>query len=56
LKKKYSLLKELKNNSGFGWDEKLKLPTAPESVWEALIAIKPEAKEFKDKPLPFFED
>ena len=49
LKKKYSVFKELKSNSGFGWDEELNIPTAPNEVWDAYIKSHPLAKEFRTK-------
>ena len=55
LKKKYSVFKELKSNSGFGWDEELNIPTAPNEVWDAYIKSHPLAKEFRAKTL-FFDE
>ena len=34
LKRKYGIFSALKNNSGFGWNSDLKLPTAPSEVWD----------------------
>jgi len=39
LKKDYDVLIQMKNNSGFGWDEKAELPTAPEAVWERYLKV-----------------
>jgi hypothetical protein len=46
LKKKYVIFLKLKENSGFGWDSTAKIPTAPESVWDAYITAHPKSKEF----------
>jgi hypothetical protein len=35
LKEAYKTFSEVKNNSGFGWDPDVMVPTAPDSVWEA---------------------
>ncbi len=39
LKARYRMFKTLKNQSGFGWDEINKTPTAEFTVWEDLIAV-----------------
>jgi hypothetical protein len=44
LKKKYSMFSKLVDNSGFGWDEQLQMPTAPPSVWDAYIEKHLEVK------------
>ncbi|OWZ11915.1 hypothetical protein PHMEG_00015003 [Phytophthora megakarya] len=51
LKKKYKTYSAMKNNSGFGWDPQTDAPIAPESVWEAILAEHPQAREFKARPL-----
>ncbi|KAI8892408.1 Myb/SANT-like domain-containing protein, partial [Globomyces pollinis-pini] len=33
LKIKYTTLKTLREQSGFGWDDDKQLPTAPDEVW-----------------------
>ena len=38
-----------KSNSGFGWDDAAKMPTAPPDVWNRYIEAK--AKEFRTKSL-----
>ena len=37
----------IKCNSGFGWDEVNRVPTAPESVWETYMKAHPEAEKFR---------
>jgi hypothetical protein len=42
-------------NSGFGWDETAGIFTASTDVWDSYIAKHPEAKKFRDLPLPFYD-
>ncbi|KAH9125572.1 hypothetical protein LEN26_001362 [Aphanomyces euteiches] len=42
LKAEYSRVHALRTNSGFGWDAASELPTAPDEVWEAYIAVNPK--------------
>jgi hypothetical protein len=46
----------LKEQSGFGWDEVLKMPTAPDEVWKLYLEAHPNAKQFRKKTLPFYEE
>lgn len=55
LKTKFMIMKKLKDNSGFGWDEDLKVPTAPAEVWDAYIEKHPSAKQFRNKGLDQYE-
>ena len=32
-------MKKIKEQSGFGWDDTLKIATAPDDVWERYIAV-----------------
>ncbi|EEY70017.1 uncharacterized protein PITG_06571 [Phytophthora infestans T30-4] len=56
LKKKYRTYAAMKANSGFGWDPTTGMPTAPDSVWDDLIAVYPQAKEFKSRPLFMYHE
>lgn len=38
-KEEYKIVKVLREQSGFGWDEATQLVTAPEDVWEAYLAV-----------------
>lgn len=40
LKKKYKALNWLKSDSGFGWDDALKLSTVPDSVCDELLQVR----------------
>ena len=42
----------LKNNSGFGWNSDLKLPTAQCEVWDDYCATHPSARLYKTTTLP----
>ena len=39
LKRDYGIFKQMKNNSGFGWDPDNDTPTATEKVWEAVLKV-----------------
>lgn len=40
--------------SGFGWDSTTNMWTAEDDVWDRLIEKKPEAAEWRHKPIPFY--
>jgi hypothetical protein len=56
MKKKFVIFKALKSNSGFGWDDALQIPTAPESVWNSYLAVHKEAREFQRKTFEYFDE
>lgn len=35
------MFKAVKENSGFGWDDVQKIPTAPDEVWDEYIEVFP---------------
>ncbi|KAG2125081.1 hypothetical protein DEU56DRAFT_744042 [Suillus clintonianus] len=39
LKKDFAVVKKLREQSGFGWDNTLKIVTAPPDVWEKYLAV-----------------
>ncbi|XXQ34018.1 Myb/SANT-like domain-containing protein [Plasmodiophora brassicae] len=39
LKTKFGHFRSLLDMSGFGWDDNLKVATAPDDVWEKLLAV-----------------
>lgn len=45
----------IKSNSGFGWDEVNRVPTAPESVWETYMKAHPEAEKFRKRSLLHYD-
>ncbi|KAG6895921.1 hypothetical protein C0992_011573, partial [Termitomyces sp. T32_za158] len=57
LKKEYQQLKKMRDNiSGFGWDDKNKLVTAPESVWVDLEKVHPNYMKWRTTPFPLSDD
>ena len=42
----------LRDNSGFGWDSVLEVPTAPDDVWDRYLAAHPKARAFRFSTLP----
>ncbi|CAN6485891.1 unnamed protein product [Victoria cruziana] len=55
LRKQYELVKLLRSQSEFGWDDVYKVVTAEEDVWDRYIAINSDAKNFKNKCFPLFD-
>ena len=45
----------IKSNSGFGWDEVNRVPTAPESVWETYRKAHREAERFRKRTLLHYD-
>jgi Myb/SANT-like DNA-binding domain len=39
LKKRYASFKQLKETSGFGWDDQRQMVTAPDSVWDRYLEV-----------------
>jgi hypothetical protein len=58
LKKDYRVVKELEEESGFGWDSERKMVTAPPNVWANFVARKnnSDALTWQDKSFPYFDD
>ena len=56
LKNKYTAFELLKNNSGFGWNDDIGVPTAPDNVWEEVIAGNKLYAEFCTKPLFMYDE
>ena len=52
----YGVYSALKENSGLGWNDELKIPTAPSSVWDDYIAAHPVAKVYIYTTLSNFEE
>ncbi|CAN6460551.1 unnamed protein product [Victoria cruziana] len=55
LRKQYELVKLLRSQSGFGWDDVYKVVTADEDVWEQYIAVNSDAKNYRNKCFPLFD-
>ncbi|ETW06108.1 hypothetical protein H310_03701 [Aphanomyces invadans] len=56
LKREYKDVLYLLDNSGFGWNEDLGLPTAPDDVWAAVLKASPSCKKFRFTPFPLYEN
>ncbi|KAF5352325.1 hypothetical protein D9757_014292 [Collybiopsis confluens] len=55
LKKDFKEVKEIREKSGFGWDEARCVATATAEVWEALVAKKPSLKRWRKKAFPLYD-
>ena len=47
MKDKYKIVRAIRENSGFGWDDTRKVATAPDDVWDRYIQVR-IAKTFSD--------
>ncbi|CAO2164705.1 unnamed protein product [Urochloa humidicola] len=58
LKKEYRVVKDLIDESGFGWDSNRKMVTALDSVWKSLEQRrnKDALLRFRDKSYPYYDD
>ncbi|CAN6484698.1 unnamed protein product [Victoria cruziana] len=57
LRKQYNVIKSACEHRGFGWNRETQMITATdESLWDEYTKEHPEARPYKDKPLPFFEE
>ncbi|CAO2146859.1 unnamed protein product [Urochloa humidicola] len=58
LKKEYRVVKDLTDESGFGWDSNRKMVTAPDSVWKSLEQRrnKDALLRWRDKSYPYYDD
>ncbi|PPQ91574.1 hypothetical protein CVT25_012285 [Psilocybe cyanescens] len=55
LKKEYVQVAQLRDKSGFGWDEGLSLVTATAEVWDALLKSDPKLAKWKKTAFPLYE-
>ncbi|RYG70404.1 hypothetical protein EON64_00260 [archaeon] len=56
LKKKYMTFRNMLSSDGFQLDPYTKLLVAPEEAWEAYLDLDPKAKDFRYRPLAFYEE
>jgi hypothetical protein len=54
MKGEFTVFRQLKDQSGFGWEESMKRVTASEAVWDAYIESHPKAKKFRKQGFKFF--
>ena len=56
LKQKWRIYHDLRNKSGFGWNDQLNNFDCEKSVFDAYCAAHPGATGFWKTPLPFYDD
>ncbi|KDQ13310.1 hypothetical protein BOTBODRAFT_45272 [Botryobasidium botryosum FD-172 SS1] len=56
LKDEYRVVKTLREQSGFSWDEDVQIVTAPDDVWDYYLAANSKAKLYCKKPFPFYDE
>ncbi|KAJ7824883.1 hypothetical protein B0H14DRAFT_2299490, partial [Mycena olivaceomarginata] len=56
IKKNFTEVHAIRNLSGFGWDEGLKLVTATQDVWDRLLAAHPDYTRWQTTPFPLYDD
>ncbi|CUS10986.1 unnamed protein product, partial [Tuber aestivum] len=55
LKCEFEIVRKIRSNSGFGWDEFKGIPTVPALVWQEYTAVHKEAGKYRHKGLPHYE-
>lgn len=55
LKKQYRIMKALREQNGFRWDDILHTVTAADDVWDRYLLTHPEAKPFRRVALPLYD-
>jgi hypothetical protein len=55
LKKDYQMVKELRNLSGFGWDDSSQLVTAAPDVWDMYLEKHPDRGRFRTRPFLYYD-
>jgi len=55
LKKVYVQVKQLRDKSGFGWDEGLSRVTATNEVWDALVKSEPKLAKWRKTAFPLYD-
>ncbi|XP_039125510.1 uncharacterized protein LOC120261626 [Dioscorea cayenensis subsp. rotundata] len=56
LKQKYQDIKKLMNLSGVGWNDTEKKLVLEDETYRTYVEGQPKAKEYLNKPIPFFEE
>lgn len=56
LKAKFKFFENIRDLSGFGWDEEAQIPTAPDQVWDKFIAEHPKAQPYRTRTLPYYAE
>lgn len=56
LRSLYKAVKSLLDQKGFSWDEMRQMVTADNTVWEEHIKVHPEARSYRIKTVPYYND
>ncbi|KAJ6527228.1 hypothetical protein DFH09DRAFT_1328195 [Mycena vulgaris] len=56
LKNSFNSIRAVREASGFGWDNGLKMATATESVWDPYLTRDPNAARWRNTPFPLYDE
>ncbi|XP_031288021.1 L10-interacting MYB domain-containing protein [Pistacia vera] len=56
LRSLYKAIKSLLEQKGFSWDEMRQMVTADNNVWEEYIKVHPDARTYRIKTVPYYND
>ncbi|KAF8376838.1 hypothetical protein HHK36_031504 [Tetracentron sinense] len=56
LRRQYSVIKNLLDQSGFFWDESRQMVTADDYVWQDHIKAHTDARQYMTRPVPYYND
>ncbi|KAF5455319.1 hypothetical protein F2P56_024911 [Juglans regia] len=56
LRNLYKAVKNLLDQRGFSWDEKRRMVTADNNIWDDYIKVHPDARSFRIKSIPYYSD
>ncbi|KAI0520242.1 hypothetical protein KFK09_007713 [Dendrobium nobile] len=55
MKADFKTLYQLKNCSGWGWDDDLYIPVAPDELWDEIVQVNPKLSRFRRHPFHQYE-
>ncbi|KAK7259268.1 hypothetical protein RIF29_24870 [Crotalaria pallida] len=56
LRRQYNLIRNLLGMDGFVWDEARQMVSADDSVWQDIIKVHTDARQFMTRPVPYYKD